>query len=145
MRAFYVAGIIREDDGSGYSVYFPDVPNVAAGGQTIQEAIANAEDGLYVALRGLAAQRQEIPKPSAIETVKEKVRAEREADGLPYPQDALYQYISAPVLDTVPKRINITVPRGILGEIDKKAKSAGMTRSGFFVEAAQAYRIKSMA
>ena len=26
----YRAGIIREDDGSGCSVYFPDVPNVAA-------------------------------------------------------------------------------------------------------------------
>lgn len=139
MKAFYVAGIIREADGSGYSVYFPDVPNVAAGGQNILEAITNAEDGLCVALRAMAAQRQDIPQPSDIETVKEKVRAEREADGLPYPKDALYQYISAPVLDNVSKRINITVPRSVLDDIDKKAKLAGLSRSGFFVEAAQEY------
>ena len=141
MKAFYIAGIVREDDGSGYSVYFPDVPNVAAGGETVQEALTNAADGLYVALRGMAEQHQDIPAASDLETVKAKVRAEREEDGLPYPEDTLYQYIAAPALDMVPVRVNITVPRSILDEIDGRAKLAGMTRSGFLVAAAQAYAI----
>ena len=139
MKVFYIAGIVPEEDGSGYSVYFPDVPNVAAGGENVQEAITNATDGLYVALRGMAEQHQEIPTASDLETVKAKVRAEREGDGLPYPEDTLYQYIAAPALDMVPVRVNITVPRSILEEIDGRAKLAGMTRNGFLVAAAQAY------
>ena len=42
MEMFYIAGIVPEEDGSGYSVYFPDVPQVAAGGETVQEAMDGA-------------------------------------------------------------------------------------------------------
>jgi len=139
MKLFYIAGIVCEEDGSGYSVYFPDIPHVAAGGETVPEAVANAADGLYVALREMAEQNQEIPSPSSLEEVKAKVRKERQEDGLPYPEDTLYQYIAAPDLNMTPVRINITVPRGILSEIDGKAKLAGMSRSGYLVAAAQAY------
>lgn len=92
----YIAGIVKEADGSGYSVYFPDIPNICAGGSTVQEAIANASDGLYVALRGLAEDRQRIPDPSDMESARAKVMAERELDNLPCPEDTLYQYIPAP-------------------------------------------------
>lgn len=139
MKNFYIAGIVREDDGSGYSVYFPDVPNVAAGGSTVEEAIIMAEEGLQAALQALAAQNAELPIPSALEAVKAGVREEREADGLPYPDDVLFQYIAAPNLDNTPVRINISVPRGALEEIDDKAKAAGFTRSGFLTHAALEY------
>lgn len=139
MDRYYIAGIIREDDGSGYSVYFPDVPNVCAGGTSVQEAISHATEGLYVALRDLAEQNQEIPEASALEAVRASVKALREADGLPYPDDALYQFIPAPALDMVPVRVNVTIPRAVLGEIDARAKLAGMTRSGYLAAAAMAY------
>jgi hypothetical protein len=35
------------------------------------------------------------------------------------------------------EKINITVPRAILSRIDSHAKQHGMSRSGFFVEAAR--------
>lgn len=139
MSIFYIAGIVPEQAGGGYSVYFPDVPNVAAGGETVEEAIINATDGLCVALRNIAEQNAEIPAPSALEDVKEKVRQERETDGLPYPEDTLYQYIAAPALDMVPVRVNVTIPRAVLQEIDIKAKLNGFTRSGFLAHAALAY------
>ena len=138
-RTYYIAGIIREDDGSGYSVYFPDVPNVCAGGTTIQEAISHATEGLGVALLDLAEQNREIPAPSALEDVQKAVQAIRREDGLPYPDDALYPYIPAPSLDRVPVRVNVTIPRALLWEIDSKARLAGMTRSGFLTAAAMAY------
>lgn len=141
MKNFYIAGIIREDDGSGYSVYFPDVPNVTAGGSTVEEAIVMAEEGLQVALQNLAAQNAVVPVPSRLEDVKARVREEREVDGLPYPADAVFQYIAAPNLDNTPVRINISVPRGALEEIDEKAKAAGFTRSGFLTHAALEYPV----
>lgn len=139
MDSYYIAGIIRESDGSGYSVYFPDVPNVCAGGTSIQEAISNATEGLYVAMREIAEQNQAIPQPSSLEDVRASVKSMREADGLPYPDDALFQYIPAPAPDMVPVRVNVTIPRAVLGEIDTKAKLAGMTRSGYLAAAALAY------
>lgn len=139
MATYYIAGIIKEEDGSGYSVYFPDVPNVCAGGASVQEAIQNATDGLYIAMRGLAEDRQEIPVPSDMATVVAKVMEERALDNLPYPDDAVYQYIPAPDINMVPVRVNVTIPKTILDEIDRNAKLAGMTRSGFLVAAAQSY------
>lgn len=141
MKNFYIAGIVKEDSGSGYSVYFPDVPNVCACGRTIQEAIVNASDGLFVALRALVEKNQPLPAPSDMETVKEKVREIRIIDELPYPEDTLYQYFSAPAAEMAPVRVNITVPKSILEEIDNNAKLAGMSRSGFLVAAAQAYSV----
>jgi len=139
MQSYYIAGIVKEDDGSGFSVYFPDIPNIAAGGATTEEAIKNATDALYVALRGIAEKNETIPVPSTLEEARRKVREEREADCLPYPEDTLYQYFASPSLDIVPVRVNITIPRSTLQEIDAKAKLSGMTRSGYLAAAAQAF------
>ena len=139
MEMFYIAGIVPEEDGSGYSVYFPDVPQVAAGGETVQEAIVNAADGLYVALRDIAERNAPIPQASGMAEVVAKVKAERQTDGLSYPADTFYQYIAAPSLDMAPVRISVTIPRSLLQEIDAKAKLAGYTRSGFLTHAALSY------
>jgi predicted RNase H-like HicB family nuclease len=138
MNRFYIAGIVPEQEG-GFSVYFPDVPNVAAGGETVEEAMENAASGLYLALRDIAESNGDVPEPSPMAKVRAAVAAERELDGLPCPDDTLYQYIEAPDLDMVPVRVNVTIPRAVLHEIDRKAKLAGYTRSGFLAAAAQAY------
>lgn len=138
MAQFYIAGLVPEDTG-GWSVYFPDVPNVAAAGETIEEALVNAADGLYVALRDLAEQNVEMPIASSLEDVRAKVKAERELDELPFPEETLFQYIEAPSVDMVPIRVNITMPRSVLAIIDSKAKQAGYTRSSFLAQAALAY------
>jgi len=145
MQKFYIAGIVPEDvkSGGGYSVYFPDVPTVAAGGEKIEEAISNAADGLYAALRGITEQNGEMPTPSSLDEVKAKVKAERKQDGLPYPKDTLYQYVMAPSLDMVPVRVNVTIPKASLEEIDAKAKKYGYTRSGFLAHAALEYTATS--
>lgn len=91
----YPAALIREEDGSGFSVYFPDLPEVAAGGDSVEEALSNAAGGLAVALRDLAERHAPIPTPSSLETARARVRAERELDGLPFPDDALFRYVTA--------------------------------------------------
>jgi predicted RNase H-like HicB family nuclease len=141
MKKFYIAGIVPESDadGGGYSVYFPDVPNVAAGGDSVAEAIANAASGLCLALRGMAERNMALPEPSSLEEARAKVRAEREGDGLPCPDDTLYQYIEAPCLDTAAVRVNISLPRGLLEEMDAQAELRGQTRSGLIAAAAREY------
>ena len=141
MKKFYLAGIVpeRAEDGGGYSVYIPDAPQVAAGGETVAEAIGNATSALYLALRGLAEQGSDLPEPSAFENVRAAVRAEREGDGLSYPDDTVYQYIVAPSFDMVPVRLNISLPKAVVEEIDEVTERMAMTRSGFLVAASRAY------
>ena len=138
---FYIAGIVPEsaEEGGGYSVYFPDMPNVAAGGETVEEAIRNAASGLYLALRGLAEQNAPIPEPSSLQAVRAAVLSERDGDGLPCPEDTVYQYIPAPGLDMVPVRLNVSLPKSIVEEIDEVTERMAMTRSGFITVAARAY------
>ena len=95
MAKYYIAGIVREEDGSGYSAYIPDVPEVCAGGETADEAVFYATEGLKVALRERMAQGKDIPSPCTMDEACEKVRAERELDGLPFPEDSLFLPISA--------------------------------------------------
>jgi metal-responsive CopG/Arc/MetJ family transcriptional regulator len=40
-------------------------------------------------------------------------------------------------LDSAPQRVNISLPRSLLAEIDDYAKAHGATRSVFFAEAAR--------
>jgi predicted RNase H-like HicB family nuclease len=141
VKKYYIAGIVPEkkESGGGFSVYLPDLPNVAAGGGTVEEAIGNATSGLYVALRGLAEQNNAIPKPSGLEEVRAKVREERETDGLPYPEDTIYQYIAPPVLDATPVRLNVSLARTLVDEVDTMRDRLGLTRSGLIAAATRDY------
>jgi len=141
MKKFYIAGIVPEsaEEGGGYSVYIPDAPQVAAGGETIAEAIGNATSALYLALRGLAELRAAIPEPSPMGDVRTRVRAEREGDGLPYPEETVYQYIPAPNLDMAPVRLNVSLAKALVEEVDDVTGRMGMTRSGFIAAATREY------
>lgn len=88
----YPAGIICESNGDGYTVYFPDLPNIVIGGRDMDEALANAADWLALFLRG-----ENPPSASTLKDAREKVRAIRAANGLSLPADALFQYISPAV------------------------------------------------
>lgn len=141
MKKFYIAGLVPEtaEDGGGYSVYIPDVPQVAAGGETPAEAIVNATSALYLALRGMSEQNAVLPEPSPLEKVREMVAAERAGDALPCPVGIVYQYIPAPALDMVSVRLNVSLPKAIVEEIDEVTERMAMTRSGFIAAASRAY------
>ena len=141
MKKMYIAGIVPEsvEEGGGYSVYIPDLPQVAAGGESAVEAIANATNALYLALRGIAGQNAAIPEPSALANVRARVQAERKKDGLPCPEETVYQYIAAPELDLVPVRLNVSLPKSMVAEMDEAAERMSTTRSAFITIAARAY------
>jgi len=141
MKKYYIAGIVPEsmEDGGGYSVYIPDLPQVAAGGETVAEAIGNATSALYLACKGIAEQGEDLPDPSSYAAVRSLVTAEREMDGLTCPEDTVYQYIPAPGMDMVPVRLNVSLPKSVVEEMDEVAERMAMTRSGFIVAATRSY------
>jgi len=53
------------EEGEGYVVTFPDVPEAITGARTREESLVLAEDALGVALSGYVHERWDIPVPSA--------------------------------------------------------------------------------
>ena len=55
-----------DEEGEGFVVTFPDVPEAVTGGKTRDGALVMAQDGLAVALGMYVKCRQEVPVPSAV-------------------------------------------------------------------------------
>ena len=144
MKKFYIAGIVPEtpEPDGGWSVYFPDIPNLSAKGKTVEEAIHNATSSLYVALRDMAKQNTTLPTPTGADEVRAKVKAKRESENLPYPENTEYQFFAAPCMEKELARLNISLPKFLVKEMDMEAEFLGITRSGLIHEAAQEYIVR---
>jgi len=56
---------LTEDEGGGYLVEFPDLPGCMSDGETVEEAIANAEDAKRCWIAAMKEAGRPIPPPSA--------------------------------------------------------------------------------
>ena len=63
--ATYPATFLREEDGSGFHVRFPDVPEALTGGDDLADTFAQAADCLAEAMAGRIRRGDEIPAPSS--------------------------------------------------------------------------------
>jgi hypothetical protein len=57
------------------------------------------------------------------------------------PDGTILQLVPVPDVREKPMRLNVSLRKSTLGMIDRKAKLAGMTRSGFLSKAAEACRV----
>lgn len=57
-------GVFEPSEGSGFSVYFPDLPGCTSYGETLREAQKNAQDALGLHLYGMEQDGDQIPDPS---------------------------------------------------------------------------------
>ncbi len=62
--ASYPASFLREDNGKGFHVRFPDLPEALTGGEDLQDTLVQAADCLAEAIAGRIARGDEIPPPS---------------------------------------------------------------------------------
>lgn len=58
--------VILEPDGSGWMASFPDIPEALTGGDTREEALANARDALVTAFEFYFEDQRPVPTPSHI-------------------------------------------------------------------------------
>jgi len=65
-HASYPATLLRETDGRGFHVRFPDLPEALTGGDDLADALAQAQDCLAEAIAGRIARGDAIPPPSPL-------------------------------------------------------------------------------
>ena len=122
---------IHKDPDSSYGVTVPDVRGCFSSGDTLDEAIQNAEAAIYQHVTTLLELGETIDlKASSIEDL---ARDEDYAGATWAVVD-----IDLSKLSTKTERINITMPSYVLTKIDSFTASRPENRSGFLVRAALA-------
>jgi predicted RNase H-like HicB family nuclease len=129
MSIQYVAVIEKEPD-SAFGVWFPDVEGCFSAGDTLEEAVANAA----VALR---------QHTEALESAGRHLIAARHVDDVLRDKDVRAAIKKGAVLFSVPLladagrtvRINISLDKGLVDQIDAAASKRGLTRSAFIAQA----------
>ena len=114
---------------TAWGVVVPDLPGCFSAGDTLEEALIQAEDAITGWIETAIDDGQEIPKPSHIEALR---AAHPEFEGWLW---ALVK-VDPAMLDDTFERVNISLPRRVLHRLDARARSAGETRWGFIARMA---------
>ena len=117
------------NDTTAWGVVVPDLPGCFSAGDTLEEAMIQAEDAIIGWIEAALDDGQAIPAPSPIKTLR---TAHPEFAGWLW---ALVKVDPAMLDDTV-ERVNISLPRRVLRRLDARARTAGETRSGFIARMA---------
>ena len=136
--AVYYAGFIPTN--GVYAVLVPDLPGCNTEGATLEGAFAMAIEAVDGHVLAMADDGDDIPAPSGKEEALEKLRALYADLGFgELPEGTELHPVPSPNLDTHVRKIAVSFSQYRLDMIDRKAKAAGMTRSGFLAAAASAY------
>lgn len=125
----YPIAIEPGSDNTAWGVIVPDLPGCFSAGDTLEDAMIQAESAIAVWIETALDAGQEIPAPSSIEAVR---AAHPECEGWLW---ALVK-VDPAMLDETIERVNISLPRRVLHRLDALARSAGETRSGFIARMA---------
>ena len=123
--------VIHKDKNSDYGVTFPDLPGCFSAGETIEEALTNAQEAAECHIEGILIDSEPIPVSTAIEKHKDN----------PDFKDGVWALVDVDLskLSLKSKRVNITIPERLLNSLDYFAKKHGETRSGVLAQAATEY------
>lgn len=120
----YIA-YLRKEEGSDYGIEFPDLPGCISAGRTLEEAKAMAAEALAGHVTVLEEMGEPVPSPSTMDQL---------ADDPNRGAAVLFLVDLDPGLFKT-ERVNVMIPRNLLGRIDAAAGSGN--RSRFLVEAAE--------
>jgi predicted RNase H-like HicB family nuclease len=124
----YPIAIEPGDAGHAYGVVVPDLPGCFSAGDTLDEAIDNAKEAIQLWLEDVLDDNGDIPEPRTITAHQ----ANPDFAGWAW---AIVSIDLAELSDKA-ERINITLPARVLRRIDRAAKEAGESRSGYIAKRA---------
>ena len=111
------------DETAAFGVVVPDLLGCFSAGDTLDEAMAGAEEAAAAWIDAALDAGEAIPAPSGLEAVR----------GNPDHAGWTFGVITLnPILfDDTTERVNITLPRRVLRRLDALARAAGESRSGY--------------
>ena len=120
----YPVWIETGSDTTAWGVVVPDLPGCFSAGDTLEEALANAEEAAAAWIDAALDAGEAIPAPTT--------------DAMPTRKGWALAYvdIDPAVMDDTVERVNITLPRRVLKRIDAKASAIGETRSSYIAKMA---------
>lgn len=122
----YPVAIEPGDENTAFGVVVPDLPGCFSAGDTLDEAMAGAEEAIALWIDCKIDAGEAIPTPSSLDTI----RLDPEFAGWVFAIVA----IDPALLDDTVERVNITLPRRVLKRLDALAEAAGSSRSGFVAQ-----------
>ena len=134
----YYAGFIP--DGNEYAVLFPDLPGCNTQGNSLEDAFAMAIEAISGHVTVMADDGDKIPAPSPRAEAWNRLQEQYAELGFgPLPKETEMHPVQSPNLDTRTKQVAVSFSKYKLDMIDRKARAAGMTRSGFLAAAASSF------
>ena len=126
MTMRYPIAIEPGSETTAFGVVVPDLPGCFSAGDTLDEAIAGAEEAAAAWIDATLDAGNAIPSPGTLEGL----RANPDYAGWSYGVIT----VDPALLDDRTERVNITLPRRVLERLDAMARAAGETRSGFIAQ-----------
>lgn len=132
MATTYYLGVVEKDADSAFGMWFPDMPGCFPAADNFDDLPRIAAEMLRQHVEAMESNGRPVPAPRAMTEAmadKEVRRATR----------AGATTILVPLLADPGRtvRVNVTVERGLLEQIDEAAGTRGLTRSGFLAQAAR--------
>jgi predicted RNase H-like HicB family nuclease len=119
----YPIAIEPGTDATAFGVIVPDLPGCFSAGDTLDEAMAGAEEAASAWIDATLDAGGAIPRASSLEVLQRR------------PEYAGWIFgvitLDPAVLDDTVERVNITLPRRVLKRLDALARAAGESRSGY--------------
>ena len=122
----YPIAIEPGNENTAFGVVVPDLPGCFSAGDTLDEAMAGAEEAIALWIDTTIDAGSAIPTPSSLDAV----RLNPEFSGWVFAVVA----IDPALLDDTVERVNITLPRRVLKRLDALAEAAGSSRSGYVAQ-----------
>jgi predicted RNase H-like HicB family nuclease len=132
MSTKYYLGIVEKDDESAFGIWFPDMPGCFPAADEFDDLPRVAAEILRQHVEALESNGRPVSSPRSIAEVladKDVKKALRNG------ATTMLVPLLADAGRTV--RINVTVERGLLDQIDEAAEARGLTRSAFLAQAAR--------
>ena len=122
----YPIAIEPGTESTAFGVIVPDLPGCFSAGDTLDEAMAGAEEAAAAWIDATLDAGGAIPVASSLDVVQVNPDYAGWAFGVITLDPALFD-------DTI-ERVNLTLPRRVLSRLDALAKAAGESRSGFVAQ-----------
>lgn len=119
----YPIAIEPGSEDTAFGVVVPDLPGCFSAGDTLDEALAGAEEAAAAWIDAALDSGEAIPAARSLDTLRRDADFAEWTFGVITLEPALFE-------DTV-ERVNVTLPRRVLKRLDAMARAAGMSRSSY--------------